>query len=253
VPASGTLPDIFNLLHSQHRLADTVWNWAFYASVALIAIALFKRFPYRHFFKTHRLMAIVYLALVFHGVVLMNPAYWRSPLGPAIGLLFFVAMLAAAVSLLRRVGRTRRAVGTIVDLTYYRENRVLGVTIKLKDRSFGHVAGQFAFVSFDPAEEPHPFTISSAWHDDGKLSFHIKGIGDYTKNFSQTRKVGDVITGLMANSILAVTSRDRSGLPVASASPHFLHVCRQVYCIRISAMSTCSTAPMRRMKTSSKK
>jgi len=194
VPTSGTLPGLFNLLHSQHRLADTVGNWAFYASVALIAVALFKRFPYRHFFKTHRLMAVAYLALVFHSVVLMNPAYWHSPLGPAIGLLFFVATLAAAISLLRRVGRTRRAVGAIVDLTHYRDNRVLGVTIKLKDRWFGHAAGQFAFVTFDPAEGPHPFTISSAWHDDGKLSFHIKGIGDYTKNLSETRKVGDLVT-----------------------------------------------------------
>ena len=193
-PASGTLAAVFNFLHSQQRLADTVGNCAFYASVALIAIALLKRFPYRHFFKTHRLMAVVYLALVFHGVVLMNPAYWLSPIGPAIGLLFFVATPAAAVSLLRRVGRTRRAIGTIVDLTHYRENRVLGVTIKLKDRWFGHVAGQFAFVTFDPAEGPHPFTISSAWHNDGKLSFHIKGIGDYTRNLSRTRKVGDLVT-----------------------------------------------------------
>ncbi|MFP3643395.1 ferric reductase-like transmembrane domain-containing protein [Paraburkholderia sp. SIMBA_054] len=58
VPVGGTIPEIFNFLHSQHRLADNVGTWAFYASVVLIVIALLKRFPYRHFFKTHRFMAI---------------------------------------------------------------------------------------------------------------------------------------------------------------------------------------------------
>ncbi|MFP3643396.1 FAD-binding oxidoreductase [Paraburkholderia sp. SIMBA_054] len=105
-----------------------------------------------------------------------------------------MATLAAAVSLMRCVGRKRRAVGTIVDLTRYRDNRVLGVTIELRDRWFGHDAGHFAFVTFDSAEGPHPFTISSSWHGDGRLSFHIKGIGDYTSNLSQALKVGDLVT-----------------------------------------------------------
>jgi len=91
------------------------------------------------------------------------------------------------------VGHTRRAVGAIEQLVHHKDNRVLGVDIRLKDRWPGHDAGQFAFVTFDPAEGPHPFTISSAWHDDGKLRFHIKGIGDYTETLPQTLKVGDLV------------------------------------------------------------
>lgn len=45
----------------------------------------------------------------------------------------------------------------------------------------GHDAGQFAFVNFDDPEDAHPFTISSAWADDGLLTFTIKGLGDYTR------------------------------------------------------------------------
>ncbi len=190
---SEPIPAFFQFLRSQRGLAEDLGEWAFYAVVILVVLALLKRFPYRYFFKTHRLLAVVYLVLAFHSVVLMKTAYWSSPIGPLVAVLALVGTLAAFVSLLRRVGHTRRAVGVIEQLVHHRDNRVLGVEIKLKDRWFGHTAGQFAFVTFDPAEGPHPFTISSSWHNDGKLRFHIKGIGDYTATLPQTLKVGDLV------------------------------------------------------------
>ncbi|MDV7210716.1 ferredoxin reductase family protein [Azotobacter beijerinckii] len=185
---------LVGFLRSQRGLAEQVGEWAFYAAVVLILLALFKRFPYRYFFKTHRLLAVVYLTLVFHSVVLMNTAYWASPLGAAMAALLLAGTLAAGVSLLRRVGDSRRALGHIEALELHRDNRVLGVDVRLQDRWAGHQAGQFAFVTFDPAEGPHPFTISSAWQGDGRLRFHIKGIGDYTETLPQTLKVGDPLT-----------------------------------------------------------
>ena len=187
------LPAIVQFLRSQRGLAEDLGEWAFYAVVVLVVLALLKRFPYRYFFKTHRLLAIVYLVLVFHSVVLMKTTYWSSPIGPLMGVLMLLGTLAACISLLRRVGHTRRAVGAIEGLVHHRDNRVLGVDILLKDRWPGHQAGQFAFVTFDPTEGPHPFTISSAWHGDGKLRFHIKGIGDYTARLPETLKVGDLV------------------------------------------------------------
>ena len=192
--ASGepVLP-IVQLFRSLRGLAENLGEWAFYAVVVLVVLALLKRFPYRYFFKTHRLLAIVYLVLVFHAVVLMKTAYWASPIGPLMAVLMIAGSLAGCVSLLLRVGHTRRAVGVIEGLVHHRDNRVLGVDIQLKDSWAGHAAGQFAFVTFDPAEGPHPFTISSSWHNDGKLRFHIKGIGDYTERLPETLKVGDLV------------------------------------------------------------
>ncbi|WP_349572906.1 ferredoxin reductase family protein [Azotobacter salinestris] len=187
----GALQDF---LRSQRDLAEQLGEWAFYAAVALILLALLKRFPYRYFFKTHRLLAVVYLALVFHSVVLMDTAYWASPLGAVMAVLLLAGSLAAGVSLLRRIGGRRRALGHIEALELHKDNRVLGIDIRLQDRWPGHQAGQFAFVTFDPTEGPHPFTISSAWHDDGRLRFHVKGIGDYTAILPQTLKVGDPVT-----------------------------------------------------------
>lgn len=193
-PAGEVLPAIFQFFRSQRGLAENLGEWAFYAAVVLIVLALIKLFPYRWFFKTHRLLAVVYLVLVFHSVVLMKTGYWSTPLGPLMALLMLAGTFAAGASLLRRIGRPRRALGSVAELVQHRDNRVLGVDVQLKDRWPGHSAGQFAFVTFDPNEGPHPFTISSAWHDDGKLRFLIKGIGDYTAALPQALKVGAPVT-----------------------------------------------------------
>ena len=71
---------------------------------------------------------------------------------------------------------------------------MLGVSICLKDRWPGHEPGQFAFVSFEEDEEPHPFTISSTWKGDGRLVFLIKGLGDYTKTIAKRLHVGSLAT-----------------------------------------------------------
>jgi predicted ferric reductase len=98
------------------------------------------------------------------------------------------------VSLLRKVGARRRALGAITELVRHPDNRVLKVAIKLQDRWPGHDAGQFAFVTFDPDEGAHPFTISSAWQGDGRMFFLIKGIGDYTGQLPGTLQVGQPVT-----------------------------------------------------------
>jgi predicted ferric reductase len=197
-PARGPRPEqpveLFQFFQSQRGLAESIGEWAFYALVVLVALALLKRFPYRHFFTTHRLLAVVYLALVVHSVVLTPFTYWGRILGPLMLLLMAGGTLAAFTSLFRRVGYTRRAVGEIEELQRHHANRVLKIAIKLKDRWSGHQAGQFAFVTLDPQEGAHPFTISSAWHDDGRLSFLVKGIGDYTRTLPDNVKIGDLVS-----------------------------------------------------------
>ena len=185
---------IFQFFQSQRGLAETIGEWAFYVAVVLIVLALWKKFPYRYFFKTHRLLAIVYLFLVFHSVVLMKFTYWGEVIGPVMALLMIGGTVAAFVSLFRKVGFSRRAVGVIEELVRHPDNRVLKVALALRDRWSGHEAGQFAFVTFDPIEGPHPYTISSAWNGDGKMFFLIKGIGDYTETLPEALRVGDLVT-----------------------------------------------------------
>ena len=188
--ASAAHADLFDNL----REAGTqVGEIGLYLLIVLVVLALWKRFPYHLFFKTHRLMAPVYLVLVFHAVVLMEADYWTAPVGPLLGLLMAGGTVAAAASLFGRIGKSRRAVGKVVDLKRYPGNAVLDVGVTLDTAWPGHQAGQFAFLDFDDPEGAHPFTISSSWRDDGKLLFTIKGLGDYTRRLPDLLRVGQAV------------------------------------------------------------
>jgi predicted ferric reductase len=184
-------PGIIQMLQGPARLAG---SWCFYAAVILIVLALLKWFPYRYFLKTHRLLAVVFLLLVFHSVVLLKTAYWTHSVAYVISALMALGGSAAVFMLFRRIGRTRQAVGEIETVTSHQDGRILGVSVCLKDRWAPHEAGQFAFVSFDDEEGPHPFTISSTWKGDGRLTFLIKGLGDYTRGLPQQLKSGSLVT-----------------------------------------------------------
>jgi len=179
---------------SQRGLAESLGEWAFYASVLLIVLALVKRFPYHLFQKTHRLLAVLFLMLAFHTVVLMPWPYWSQLAGPSMTLLVGAGSAAAVFILLRRVGQHRRAIAQVDSISDHPEMGILEIDVQMKDRWRGHEAGQFAFVTFDKHEGAHPFTITSAWAGDGRMQFVIKGLGDYTRSLNWALEAGDLIT-----------------------------------------------------------
>jgi predicted ferric reductase len=185
---------MFQFFHAQRGLAEGIGEWTFYAAVVLIALALVKRFPYRLFFKTHRVLAIAYLLLVVHGTMLMNFSYWGEVIGPLMAVLMTAGSAAALGILFGLVGRSRQVSGVIESVRDDQDIRVVEVNIRLKGNWRGHQAGQFVFVTFDEKEGPHPFTISSDWKDDGRMLFLIKGLGDYTRTLATTLKVGAGVT-----------------------------------------------------------
>lgn len=178
----------------QRGLAKSIGEWALYALIVLLVLALLRRFSYRRFYRSHRLLTAVYLFLVFHSVVLMKFTDWGKPVGLVMLVLMTGGTVVAFISLFRRVGAGRRVSGEIEGITRHMDNRVLKVAVRLSDPWPGHLAGQFAFLTFDRNEGPHPFTISSTWKHDGKLGFLIKGIGDYTDTLAGRLKAGDSVT-----------------------------------------------------------
>lgn len=178
-------------LLDQRGLAEGIGEWAFYGAALLMVLALVKRFPYRRFFQTHRLLAVAYLALVLHALVLLKFEYWSTPLGATMAALLTGGTVAAVMSLFRlRAGGTRVS-GTVAALEAQETVGVTAVDIRLDGGWPGHGAGQFAFVTLHPDEGPHPFTIASAWAGDGRLRFLIKGLGDYTRSLPGRLQVGD--------------------------------------------------------------
>ena len=197
-PVRGPRPALLDapiqqFFSSQRGLAESIGEWAFYAAVLLMVLALVKSFPYRHFFKTHHLLSVAYLALVWHSVVLLKFDYWTGVLGPVMGLLMAAGTVAALMVLFRRVAVGRQVVGEVVGIRRHESLNVIEVDIQCKGRWAGHDSGQFAFVTLHAEEGPHPYTISSAWTGDGRITFIIKALGDYTGTLSERVRIGDVV------------------------------------------------------------
>lgn len=182
------------LFMSQRGLAETVGEWSFYLAVALMVVALVKWFPYRFFLKTHQVLAAAYLALVGHSVLLMQWDYWSTPLGVLVGALMVAGSVASVMVLLGRVAHDRKVAGQVVGLRRHAALHVLELEVQFQGRWAGHAAGQFAFVTLHAKEGAHPYTISSAWKQDGCLTFLIKALGDYTATLADRVSVGDVVT-----------------------------------------------------------
>ena len=75
----------------------------------------------------------------------------------------FIAMLAALMVLLGRVGAGRKVSGEILEVHRLPALRVVRTTLRLASGWPGHEAGQFAFVTTHRAEGAHPYTIASHW------------------------------------------------------------------------------------------
>lgn len=183
-----------NFFNPLEDLAEDMGEWALYVLLVLAVLALWKKFPYRYFFKTHRILAVIYLMLAFHTLILFGKIDWLTPIGMLVGVLLAIGIPAAFISLFQRIGASHRASGQISQLRLHEDGKVTEVEVRLSTPWEGHREGQFAFVTFDTREGHHPFTLSSSWKDDATLTFHIKQLGDYTRTLSHTLHVGDPVT-----------------------------------------------------------
>lgn len=193
--AGKPLGDIEIWLRSQRGFAESVGEWAFYAAAVLIVLALVKHFPYHLFIKTHKWLAVAYLALVYHSAALTKVEYWTQPVGWVLAALLVGGSVAAFLTLTDRIGAGRKVQGTIASLNDYPALRILETDVVLEDGWRGHAAGQFAFVTSDKNEGAHPYTIASAWNPaDRRLVFITKALGDHTSRLREHFKIGMPVT-----------------------------------------------------------
>lgn len=173
--------------------AEEVGEWAIYVVIAMVVITLWRRFPYKFWRYLHRAMPALYLLLVFHTAWLAPVEWWNQPVGLLLGALLVGGSIAAGLSLSGLIGRTRLSTGTIIAIRSPAPD-VTEVVCELGSGWRGHRAGQFAFVTFDRHEGHHPFTIASADQGDGRVTFMIKALGDYTRNLAHRLAPGQPVS-----------------------------------------------------------
>jgi len=174
--------------------AKDLGEWTIYALIVLAIIAIWRRLPYRSFFKTHRLMAIIYLLLAFHSIVLFSKLGWSSPIGWLMGALMAAGIVGAIVSLFGRTGHRQQHAGILKQIVRHDQDNMIEIHLQVDDSWPGHHAGQFAFLTFDSKEGAHPFSISSAWQPQTRdISFHIKRLGDFTQTLPDHLSIGQPV------------------------------------------------------------
>ena len=200
-PPRGARPNPADLgliegwLRSQRGFAEMLGEWAFYLAALLLVLALVRRFPYHLFRKTHTWLAALYLAFVFHAIVLTKFSYWQQPVGWIMAGLMAGGTIAAIIALTGRIGANRKIGARVSARRDLPALRVFETELALDSGWPGHTAGQFAFVTFDPAEGPHPYTIASAWHpEQPRISIVAKALGDHTQRLLDDLAVGTPVT-----------------------------------------------------------
>ena len=197
-PQRGPQPQLEGVeaaLRDMRGFAEGVGEWAFYAAVALIVIALISAIPYRIFARTHRWFGLVYLVLVFHSVVLLEFKTWPTALGLVMAALMAGGTFAALLSLFGGIGAGRKVEAIVTDVRVFRKMGVLAGVQHVVGDWPGHKPGQFAFVTSDPSEGAHPYTIASAWDpNERNIRFVAKALGDHTARLPDTIQAGKRIT-----------------------------------------------------------
>lgn len=173
-------------------LAKDVGEWAAWAVLAMVILALLRAVPYRFWRKLHKLFAPLYLMGAFHGLILMPAEMWAQPVGWLLAALMLIGSGCALYSLAGRIGKQGQYAGRVDRIEALPAGQL--EVICQMDGWPGHRAGQFALVNFAAAEGAHPFTIASADHGDGRLRFIIKALGDYTRRLPAELEIGQTVT-----------------------------------------------------------
>lgn len=194
VGRAGRVPkeNYVGLLEALRDLAEDMGEWAIYAVLAMLAITLWKRFPYRAWRFLHQAMPIIYLMVAFHAALLAPGGYWAQPVGALLALLLSAGVYGSVQALTGRIGRSRQICGTITAVEHTSPD-VIGVRCQLNNGWRAHRPGQFAFITFDAKEGAHPFTIASADSGERTISFQIKALGDYTRRLADRLRLGQEV------------------------------------------------------------
>lgn len=193
IGGEGRLPRIRfdGVLEVLRGFGSDVGEPALYVVLAMIAITLWRRFPYHIWRHLHRAMPVLYLMLALHAAMLSPPAYWSQPIGVLMALLLTGGVFASFISLAGLIGRRRQVDGAITTVSI--SGDVTEITCRLDEKWGSHRPGQFAFITFDRLEGAHPFTIASADRGDQTITFCIKALGNFTRQLAQQIQVGQTV------------------------------------------------------------
>jgi predicted ferric reductase len=167
---------------------------SFVALMAIVILALNRNIPYSVWRWWHRLSGPLFLIVMAHWLSIKSPIELGSAVGLWLASLSVLAMIAAAYKLLLYPLVARHGHYRVVNVS--RGPAAAEIELEPVSHRARFHAGHFGFLRMkaDGLREPHPFTIASAPSADGRISFVIRALGDYT-----TRLIAEVEPGMHAD------------------------------------------------------
>lgn len=163
---------------------------SFVAIMGIVILALNRNIPYNVWRWWHRLSGPLFLIVIAHWISIKSPVELNSPVGLWLAGLSALAVISAGYKLLLYPFVARHGHYQVVNVS----RGAAAAEIELEP--VGHRApfqpGHFGFLRMkvDGLREPHPFTIASAPNADGRISFVIRALGDYTTKLVSTVEPG---------------------------------------------------------------
>ena len=168
------------------EFAETLGELSLYGLIMLVVITVATFIPYHLWKWTHRAMGAFFAAGALHYLFILKPFKNGDPLGLYVTAICVLGLLAYAWRLLpARLRPSRSYKVASIEKT----GNATSVSFAPNGRPMRHRAGQFAFVSF-AGQEPHPFTISSAPREDGRIRMSAAQLGDYTSGLDRKITTG---------------------------------------------------------------
>ena len=175
------------------HLAKEMGEWSAWLMIILGIVALLRFVPYGWFRKLHKGFPVAFLIGAFHSVVMVSEESLTTPFGLLMLGISLAGSVIAVISLAGMIGRQNKHSGQVSSVSTT-EAGVLDLQVTPGTDWPGHQAGQFALLTLDRKEGPHPFTIVSDWKTGAPLRFAIKPLGDYTRSLPNRVKVGKSVT-----------------------------------------------------------
>ncbi|GMV63174.1 MAG: oxidoreductase [Parvibaculum sp.] len=194
----GVFALVFASVHLLFKADDPLWSaeailslqpaWtrfvrqaSFVALIVIVILALNRNIPYSAWRWWHRLSGPLFLIVVAHWLSIKSPVALESAAGMWLAGLSALAVIAATYKLVLYPLVARHGHYKVVNVT--RGPAAVEIELEPVSRPAAFHAGHFGFLRMrvDGLREPHPFTIASAPRADGRISFVIRVLGDYTK------------------------------------------------------------------------
>ena len=160
--------------------------------VVLLVVALNRKIAYSRWRPSHKLMGLVYIAVIGHFMTAPGIFFERFS---ASGLMLILAAAVGVLAFFYSIfGMNRRTALPYEIEAVNALERATEVVLKPVGSALDHKPGQFAFVEIQGKgwAEPHPFTISSAPGED-RLRFTMKVLGDWTRKVREELKPGGTV------------------------------------------------------------